>query len=372
MSASALPLALPRPSGFWRMMRLGLSAHAIYFLFAAAYLGAFVLMSALVPGTRPSSFAPMAAGFLAVCIPPLAGWVVVSRLFRLFFITRPADPTRALIRDIASYATDGARMAHGVPMILAMIPVVFAYSSFKNNIPVLTSFSWDARFAEIDRIAHFGMHPWQILEPLFANPAMTLALNVNYSLWFFVMWIMWLFLGFSQAHGETRARFFMTFMLVWSIGGSLLAFAFSSAGPCYYGLLGLSPDPYAPLLAQLNSFSDTVPVWSLNVQKLLWDGYLGGGAIEGISAMPSMHNATALLFALAGFRINRWLGWGLMVHATLILAGSVSLAWHYAIDGYAGWALTLAAWYGAGRIWAWLQTTDAVKAFHAALAERTA
>ena len=41
------------------------------------------------------------------------------------------------------------------------------------------------------------------------------------------------------------------FFLMWILIGGILAVVFSSAGPCYYGRLGLSPDPFADLMAYL-------------------------------------------------------------------------------------------------------------------------
>ena len=73
---------------------------------------------------------------------------------------------------------------------------------------------------------------------------------------------------------------------------------------------------------------------------------IGGG----ISAMPSLHNALAVLFALAAFRIKRWLGWVGAGYALLIWAGSIDLGWHYAIDGIVAALLTGLCWLLAGRI----------------------
>jgi membrane-associated phospholipid phosphatase len=40
----------------------------------------------------------------------------------------------------------------------------------------------------------------------------------------------------------------------------------------------------------------------------------------------------------------------LAVFAAIIAVGSVLLAWHYAVDGYAGAAIALACWWLAGRL----------------------
>jgi hypothetical protein len=91
-------------------------------------------------------------------------------------------------------------------------------------------------------------------------------------------------------------------------------------------------------------------VWAVHTQEMLWQLYersaVGLGA--GISAMPSMHVAAAVLFALLGWRVSRPLGIAFSVFAGLILLGSVHLGWHYAVDGYISILATIALWKGVG------------------------
>jgi hypothetical protein len=67
------------------------------------------------------------------------------------------------------------------------------------------------------------------------------------------------------------------------------------------------------------------------------------------------------ILPLAGWHINRKLGIALFIFTGMILLGSIHLAWHYAIDGYAGIAIALIAWWVSGivaRKWeagAWAQ-----------------
>ena len=70
---------------------------------------------------------------------------------------------------------------------------------------------------------------------------------------------------------------------------------------------------------------------------------------SGISAMPSMHVALATLFALVGWRTNRWVGIATTLFAVIIQIGSVHLGWHYAIDGYAGAVGMIVIWLLVGR-----------------------
>lgn len=141
-----------------------------------------------------------------------------------------------------------------------------------------------------------------------------------------------------------RHRYLLSFMLVWFLGGFLLATGVSSAGPCFYARAGLG-DRYAPLMEALARGASEAPVWALATQDRLWEGFTGARAgSSGISAFPSIHVATATLFVLAARRLGRAALAAALAYWAAILAGSVVLGWHYAVDGYAGTLLALAVW----------------------------
>lgn len=199
----------------------------------------------------------------------------------------------------------------------------------------------------------FGYRPWELLQPVLGHPLITMALNVNYNLWFFVMNMFWVYYAFpQQAIGGTHALFRCLHADL--VAGRTLAAIFSSsAGPCFYGRIGLSPDPYAPLMAYLNHVHDIYPLWALDTQNMLWDYRSAGSVFGGISAMPSMHNATTLLFVLTAWNKGIWLRNVLIAHMVLVFIASVHLGWHYAVDGYGAWLIALPLWWIAGRIAAW-------------------
>ena len=143
--------------------------------------------------------------------------------------------------------------------------------------------------------------------------------------------------------------------------GTLLATPLSSAGPCYYTRVFGEPGPYAGLMAYLGSLHEGPGLIALQIQENLWTYYTGRAVLplNGISAMPSMHVAGALLFALAGWRASRALGLLLAGYAVLILVGSVHLAWHYAVDGYVAAAVTAFLWWAVGHYVRWRCPTDA-------------
>jgi membrane-associated phospholipid phosphatase len=84
----------------------------------------------------------------------------------------------------------------------------------------------------------------------------------------------------------------------------------------------------------------------------LWYAYTHNVEALGfeVSAMPSVHVASATLLALFGFAIARPIGVLLGLIAICTFVASVALGWHYALDGYVGAILACVIWWFAGRI----------------------
>jgi hypothetical protein len=234
----------------------------------------------------------------------------------------------------------------GVIIIYFSIPIfIMAFTNYKQTLCSIIPFYLDKPFMLIDYYLHFGHHPWTLLQPLLGRPFITSFFDKLYMVWFFEMFFIIFWMSWSSRR-FLRAQFFVSFILLWIFLGTLMATLLSSAGPCYYGNVTGLPDPYAPLLAYLHKVNLTHPLFALHNQQSLWDAYEKGQFLPfgGISAMPSMHVAGAVLFALVGWETNKWLGISLIAFAVLILIGSVCLAWHYAIDGYFSALGTLLLW----------------------------
>ena len=218
----------------------------------------------------------------------------------------------------------------------------------------------------LDRWLHFGYHPWEILQPIFGYAPVTFLININYNVWFMVMWTIFIWQAFATEPSILRTRFFISFLLIWSVGGSIFAVTFSSAGPAYFESLNLSPNPYKELMTYLYQVNETLPIWALSTQEMLWQSYINqDGLVAGISAMPSMHNATAVLFALLGWQVSRAHGIGLTLFAIMIFIGSVHLGWHYAVDAYLGAAITIIIWWFAGKAAVWSDKSSAARTYRA-------
>jgi len=276
-------------------------------------------------------------------------FLMVLILWRFAVMTvkvRPARPIRWFLDDIRATALDADRIISGLLGLLAIGVLAGSYAFLKDTIPQFDRFSWDPSFAALDRALHGGVDPYALLMPILGTPWITTFLNATYHFWFYLLYFIVFVTAFDRENPERRNTFLIAFALTWAIGGNLLATLLSSAGPVYYEAMGFGAD-FVPLMETLRTFHEVSPVWSLEVHQMLLDGYLNDGPIRGISAMPSMHVASAVLMALYGFSYSRPVGWTLTAFAILIQLGSVQLAWHYAIDGYLGAILAVLFWYAA-------------------------
>ena len=356
---------------FLTLLYASIKVHGIFLAFLAIYIpGTYWATSFIGENVsyKPHS-SSFSAPFVIYLLPILLLAIVTMRFGRLALYVKPKHPISALAKDLKQYLSSSTRLANGLPILAIMLVFIHHFTSMKASIPAIVPFSWDATFMEWDKWLHFGMHPWQILQPILGYPIVTFAVNVLYHLWFIIMWMIWCWFAFAAKNSHLRMQFFVAFMLTWMIGGSVFAMSLSSAGPVYYSALGLSPDPYADLLTYLKQADNIFPIWALDVHQSLWDGYVGKlDKYLGISAMPSLHNATALLFAFVGWRTNRIAGIALTIFAIFIFIGSVHLAWHYAIDAYLGYIIAGVIWLISGWVARWYMRRPASRAYAKAFA----
>ena len=231
-----------------------------------------------------------------------------------------------------------------------LIPLCLAtYASWKWSIPRLQPFTWDPKLHDLDYHLHGGTLPWQRLQPLLGFPVVTFAMDRLYALWVPLSAVVLVWQAFGS-RAFARAHFFLTYVTVYLVLGTVLAIALSSAGPCYFGLLTGDQSSYGPLMSYLHSVHAKTPLIAVEGQAVLWQLYREQRDVPflSISAMPSVHVAVAVLFALAGWEANRVMGLAFTAYALVVLVGSVHLGWHYAVDGYYAAIATAVIWIGTG------------------------
>lgn len=305
---------------------------------------------------RELGWASLAAGaftglfIVAVAVGCLVAVFLLSRVLMRLRQARGQLAVTSTWSDYRRHLTPFRLIGLFVPFFL-LVPLMGVFVGFKGAIPQIQPFAWDTEFMRLDRALHLGRDPWRLLQPVVGYPFATHVLDILYYVWFPIKILVLVAVAWSPLR-EIRSQFLLTFFALWIVLGTMMATAFSSAGPCYYGAVTGLPDPYAALMAYLNGVDGTYALTALDIQAHLWNGYSSGQMhlIEGIAAMPSLHIALPVLYAIAGWKVDRRLGLGFALYALITLIGSVHLGWHYAVDGYVTLVAVPLVWWGCGAV----------------------
>ncbi|CAN7540301.1 phosphatase PAP2 family protein [Pararhizobium sp. LjRoot255] len=274
---------------------------------------------------------------------------IVFRLFR----EGHEHPTAALKQKMAYLLLRNDRLAHATHSTLIFLALIVVFGSVKSTIPAITPFVWDETLIRLDRVIFAGVDPYVVTSAIFGNAYGITYLNFVYNLWLAIFIISMIWAPWIGNH-TLRLRYMLTALLTWFVGGNVMALCFSSAGPCFIYLLN-GDQTFVPLMDMLKGIdAETGTAWALFAQNVLWTSYsVEEGAISGISAMPSMHVAEAVVLACVAWQfggIRRWLG---VAFAATIFIGSIQLGWHYASDGILGGSLALMFWKSSAVLAAW-------------------
>ena len=125
----------------------------------------------------------------------------------------------------------------------------------------------------------------------------------------------------------------------------------------------MSVPTLGPCYANAEVFSEILPEIpaAQGGQQALWGNYqqmLVGregplrqfNPTRGVAALPSLHVAAHLLFALWCRRFARPLYLLFLIGTVLTFLGSIVTGWHYAVDGYLGAALAWGSYWLACRL----------------------
>jgi membrane-associated phospholipid phosphatase len=318
-------------------------SHALLMGLVSAYLATAYSMNYL---HRVSVADEKAVGlFLAFLtnVPMMIFFILFYRLLQLTYVDRDPDRFARLKQDVMAFVLNRNRIKGGILAVLLMAGMLVAFAQMKNLIPVLNPFVWDEYFMHLDKVLHFGMHPFELTHAVFGWEYTVSFFTGLYNLWLFLMYFVLFGACFMRHDSPLRMQFLIAFVLTWAIGGNLIATVFSSAGPVYYANLGLG-DAYAHLQNLLQSHSQIADLTVVNTQNLLWNWHTQEPQVNAISAFPSMHVASSVLMAIFLRHASRLLGLFAIFFAVGIMIGSVLLGWHYAVDGYAGAIIAAACW----------------------------
>lgn len=277
----------------------------------------------------------------------IAGALIVLRALYL----RTWNPFRGLWTLVRSHTRSPALVIAGVAPIL-IVPVLMAsFGTLKMLMPLVRDFTWDDSLAAADKLLFLGYHPWQFTHALFGSAYLTSWIDWLYSKWVVLLYLSVLCFAVFAPRYE-RARFFLSYGASWLLIGIVCAYLLPSAGPCYTFITGAVSTPdFLPLMERLKEIhEDSYRLQAWAWQDVLWRAHSHKiyAFAFGISAMPSMHNAIAVLYALSAARLGKWIGIAAWSYAALIFIGSIHLGWHYAVDGIAAGLMMWGIWTAAG------------------------
>lgn len=192
----------------------------------------------------------------------------------------------------------------------------------------LVPFWADPLLADMDRALFLGHDPWALLTWLNVTPA-----AFFYHRGWFALMILTLLAVLSARPSPEKSALMMTYFLLWSVVGPAIHMLVPAAGPVFYAQLGYG-DRFAELqgVRATREFADYL--WAIYAGK-------GFGAGSGISAMPSLHIATTAWMLIAVHLLaRRWIA-PMAVAGLAIFLLSISLGWHYAVDGLVGGAAAI-------------------------------
>ncbi|MCF2514825.1 phosphatase PAP2 family protein [Sphingomonas sp. G124] len=287
-------------------------------------------------------FAPYLGAWGASTLLSMLVWMFVQVLVLL--PTRADHPLQAVLRRVREPARVALLPAFIFPLFLG------AYTWAKCSIPFTVGYGWEEVWANADRMI-FGEDAWRWAHsvlPEFLASAMTFYYAV---IWGFALVFSGTLIS-AFASRRFTATYFTALMLCWLIGGTAMAYSISAAGPVFAHLTDPNlADRFLPLRVELGRIlakDDLV----LKSQRYLAIGMnmkiaLKGG---GVSAMPSMHIATATILALMAFR-TRWFPLALLFWG-LTFFGSIYLGYHYAVDAPVAAIAAVFCWIIARKIFA--------------------
>lgn len=234
---------------------------------------------------------------------------------------------------------------------------IIAFGIFKQSILPGRGFGFDPLLARMGRLMLGGRSPWEVTHALFGSLWPTWVIDRLYSFWIIPVGVLPMLATVLAPTKRRRLQVVLAWALAWMLIASVGAWLGGSAGPCFYPEL-IGPDAnFAELGRRLDALRHAAAAQGTTIdavayQRMLLDAHQGRAMIAagGISAMPSMHVALAMLLVLAAQAILPVLHRAAIAYLAVIWIGSIHLGWHYAVDGPVAVLAMLAVWRLSGRL----------------------
>jgi membrane-associated phospholipid phosphatase len=309
---------------------------------AVAVCAAMLLFAAVTAALARISAWPLLSYFQMTQVTLLGMLLLAFWVFAKAALRKTADP----IAELRS------RMLDRLPLLLlpaVVLPAfLLGYTTAKTAIPLVVGYSWDGFFTHIDRLI-FGDDAWRISRAIFGNSS-----RPFWAFWYAIVWGTAFVLATNAVALLGRRAFVGTFftalMAAWLIGGTLMAYAFSAAGPVFAPVfepsLATQFHPLQEIISRATGYRPigTAQEYLLVAARETHVAQKGGG----ISAFPSMHLATVTIYVMAARR-TFWLIPALVLWVSIFIA-SAYFGFHYWVDGIVGTLVAVGCWQGA----AWL------------------
>lgn len=285
----------------------------------------------------PSAALTMLSGcFVIAAIPDYSGvipallilpfWLIAATIIASSYALARmiASGVKDPVHQIVKFLSAERRRAIFLAACLAIAGLnMVSFMLVKPMLNYMVHFWADPFLAEIDRALFLGHDPWRFLSWLNSRP-----FAIFYHRGWFAMMILTLLVVLRASPSAERSAVLLSYFVLWSLLAPLIHTLLPAAGPIFYSQMG-----YGDRFAGLQAVSETK-----EAAEYLWIVYSGQGfgPGSGISAMPSMHIATTAWMIIAFYVLaRRWLV-PIAVAGVLIFLLSISLGWHYAIDGIVG------------------------------------
>lgn len=246
---------------------------------------------------------------------------------------------------VARFTKDISRFKLFLASVLAFFLLKSGFTMFKAAMPGVSGFWADMGLAELDRVLHFGIDPWELTHAVAPWLDAGAASAIYLQFWVAIAFLFTMLITIFDRDEGRRNRYLWLNAFAWIGLGNVVAVATLSAGPIYYDAIH-GAARFAELHVALEGVGLPDTATGAIQDRLLEHHLAGLSALgTGISAFPSVHVAVATVMALYLWEARPVPGARVagMVFLGVILFLSVWLGWHYAVDGYFSIAAVLAA-----------------------------